>query len=597
MMDKLIKTFKNINTVKDDTIRLTLKEIIRAENPTLGTKVNTTSDIIKDKKIQKTNLEMESKKLVIESKKYDDEIGELIEAEDKKWRTEISPDLENLKNIDNNIDNLINSFNDLQHNIAIYIDDVNSRTNKSDVDAISSPNKLLDLLDKLDIQMNNLNLDFDSKDDIYKFIIHIKDIKVALIRSNMTLGVLDKIVPGMSNRERAINDGKKSLIDYKAKLDLLKLDDSNTISFVFNIDNITKNIDDDKFKLIGNIMEYPTNKFGDENKNELSTIKSKLDAVTINNLSLNEIIKSYKNYNDQKNVFSTKIDKIKTDDEILSKDLIKYNSLYKLIPDITKHYPINLANIEKYHTFMNSNKLRKTCEQNDCGTTLNYVLELQPKDLFEIMSSNSSINDILKNPTEKDRLLNEIRDRFNNTIQHEYNGLVNNSLVSKNNRYKWANAELALSIVTNVNKDLMDEHVFNHVNIRSMHDTFDVNDTIGFNRWIVESGDRWNVGIVAFIGGILTDNLINLVDPANGYYKAYNDIKNSADKLSFFHHSYLLEKGQFIERNKIYNLKTNDDLDLFLNKEPAEISKLISDNLLVSSLEDYVKGIKIMSNK
>ena len=144
---------------------------------------------------------------------------------------------------------------------------------------------------------------------------------------------------------------------------------------------------------------------------------------------------------------------------------------------------------------------------------------------------------------------------------------------------------------------IMIKYVFNHVNIRSMHDTFDVNDTIGFNRWIVESGDRWNVGIVAFIGGILTDNLINLVDPANGYYKAYNDIKNSADKLSFFHHSYLLEKGQFIERNKIYNLKTNDDLDLFLNKEPAEISKLISDNLLVSSLEDYVKGIKIMSNK
>lgn len=587
MMNELIQTLKKINGIEDPFVRNTLKEIVKIKDSKLSRKLGKIDSTMEKKKEEKNDLNNEANKLEIESNKLEAEINHLIESENKKWLNKISPDIENLESLHQQSDDLIEDFNELKNGIDSYVEQVNSKTSKKEIDLIGTPNHLLSKLDEFERRLGNLNLKFFNKNDTYDFIISTKDLKISLIRSNLKLNFMDKFIPGRTKKEIAIKQGESDLEEYKHRLKLLYINDSGQICFKLD-SGITDDISNKRKDLIDSIMYYPVKEYSNENYAELSELKSKLDKCEVENLSLDKIIRSYKEYDKKKDDLFAQSTEI--DDKIskLSNVLIKYEDLKKLTKDIALQYQSNITNLEKYHLFMEGDQLQNTGEQYNQDNNFKYVHEIQPKNLFQIMSLRSDINDILSDNVEKSDLLEAIRTRFLNTEKQIYNGLVRNLLEDGASLERWNKTELALSLITNVKKGEMEQNVFENDKIKEMYGAFGV-DNNNFNRWVVGNGDSWSVGIVTFIGGILTDNLQNLVAPGNGYYAKFNGIKNNPDKMSFFHSSYLLEVGQLVERDKIFELTGNDIAKFFTSDD--DIKKLISENLEVCSLKEYAEDV------
>ena len=78
-----------------------------------------------------------------------------------------------------------------------------------------------------------------------------------------------------------------------------------------------------------------------------------------------------------------------------------------------------------------------------------------------------------------------------------------------------------------------------------------------------------------FIAGVPFDNIRNIIDPRAGYHRFYQNIDKS--EMIFFHHSYMLEEGKFIKRNKIFNIEDENDKILFL-QDDKEIKSMLLQN-------------------
>ena len=195
---------------------------------------------------------------------------------------------------------------------------------------------------------------------------------------------------------------------------------------------------------------------------------------------------------------------------------------------------------------------------------IRYIMDIQPTNIFRATATGANINNILEDKSESLVLKQNLQDGIEREIDNRYNILVRRVIESQDNTKRWDKTKLMNLFVTlaNVSPSDIDSKV-------AITNSFSI-DKENYSEWKCPWGDTWGVGLVLFVAGVPFDNVRNIIDPRAGYYQYYNIVEKNGG--AFFHHSYLLDKGKFIRRKKIFNIEDENDKQLLFQSDKDLIS-------------------------
>jgi hypothetical protein len=591
-ISSLIKIIKEINTLNDDLIKRTLKSCVKPQkDETLGIRLKKTKDAIDSAEEEKGHLSREFQDLGKAYAEFKEKIEENANSRDKNWKSNSRAIFNKMSEIEKAKTDLIDSFESVQAWTEKYIKEINEVEKESKIKEIDA-NKIEKKFSEFFKKMDFYTLDYSEIKELKKFddvFSRIKEIKLADIKSKKKLPVMDKVVPGETKAKMEKREAKKLrdrlLVDLNT-IEHIKFSDGK-FSFRFNYD-IKEKIDDKLDEYIElTLKELKKDYFNRDTEALFENLILELkDPNARENINIEEIVKTYSNFNEGLKKREELVSKKSAELEAISIKIEKYKDLESLMRNIVKHYNNHLSYLSDYNSYFSETDKWNESKRYLLGEDL-FVKEIQPKEIFQILASQSDINRVIRDEREKQFLVKEVKNSFSKISSKRYNALAVKSFSTEEVRWEWT--KLGCVMITKAKG--IEKEVFDGISTDLVKE-FCITNYRFFNNWVVPYGDDWGVGIVTFISPIPLDNINNFVDVMEGYFQAYQKMKKDPDKLSILHNSLLLEKGKYVERGKVFDLENSEETKRQFLEDEKKTKELIASNLEVKNLSDIAKTIK-----
>lgn len=580
ILDEMALLFMQISQIREETVKNILIGILKQQDENLGRKLNRTRTSLGNYERERAAKEMEKGALESEKANIDMKISNSAKSLNKRWLDASSKNLKRLKRIDEVNETIIQDFTSLYDNLSKYVQEVVSLRSKDEKQPLTKPVK--DKLDEIKKQMNEVGIDFKDHsiigalDTIYKL-----KINYLIYSHEKTRGqkVLDAIIPGRSASDKEKDEAKSQIGLLLVPLNDVTLDIDMksgliTFNYSFDIKNkmettktdcIKKIIDDAELEVERNLGHVEKSAF-DYLENDLESTKSDQD------LTLEPVIKIYHEYDSKINTINDSISSLEKD-LILSKlNEAVYSSLELTIRTIVSSYVKNIGSMKMYEAYFNTKPNDGVkCKRSD--ESYAYIKEIAPSNVYRLLAPKSDINNVISDPKEKVRLINNVKECLEKIYEMSYNGLVTNSIESVCNQKRWDHTRISLVVITKA-RDIKEDvfavgsEIKRKFGLDEKHTSHPV-----LNEWDLDVADDWSVATVAYIGGVLPDNIRNYIEPCSGYFSTLKTLADS--KRSFFHHSLKLEDGTIINRKRLYEI--NNDKEIFL-KNGLDITTELQSN-------------------
>ncbi len=593
MIRKQIETLRYINSVEDLYVKEVLKSIIRLGEKGLGHRLNIIDCKLGNLENEKNEEEYSKShvKSFIEFFKY--EITISIKSENKNLKDKYREKYSELNSLEDNSNILRDNFATLNQELITFVSDVN-RMSKSKVDSINlEPIKGSVKAIESVIAKNNLKLGFNGQ-EIINTANKIKSLRKAIIDSKIKISVVARLIPGETRSERIKKESmenRKSIMtslnrneNAKLKVDINHNEEIEII-YTFDIDD---KIDELKTEIISEIYSDVEEKFKNADMVLFKELYESLDNPDKrSDINLEDIIKSNAEFDIKISEFEDALTKYDKQILVLNEKINIYKDLKKLVQEVAPYYKKHSESLEKYHSFMLGDGVQESMEISRTNENAKYVYEMQPRDMLQVLALNQDIKKIVENRFDREDLVRNIKSSLDKNVSANYNLFVLNTI--ENPLRQWNYTKMGFCLISKVNRREITQPVFDHVT--NLKANFGISNQTNLDRWILESGDDWGVGLVTFISSVPLDNIRNFVLP-NGYLSAYQKRKYSSDKMSFFHSAYMLQNGKLIHRTKIHDVKDKDkDLFLIPPEDQLKLKNLIYKNIEVEELRDYAKRV------
>lgn len=593
MIRKQIETLRCVNSVEDIYVKNVLKSIIRLEEEGLGHSLNRIDSKLGNIETERNDEESSKSQIVSSMEDFKNGILSSIESENKILRNKYREKYAELNGLEDSSDVLSDSFATLNQELINFVSDVN-RMSKAKVDSISLEpiNGSVKAVESI-IAKNNLKLGFNGQ-EIINIANRIKSLRKAIVDSKIKISVIDKLIPGETRSERIKKEGmenRKSIMtslnrNENAKLKV-NINGSDEIEIINTLD-IDDKIDEVKTEIIAEICSDIEAKFKDAEMVLFRELNDKLsDPESRTEVNLENLIKSDAEYEIKVSHFEAELAKYDELISALNEKINVYKDLKKLVQDIAPYYKKHADSLEAYHSFMLGDELQESMDISRVNENAKYVCEMQPRDMFQVLALNQDIRKIVENHFDREDLVRNIKSSLDKNVSANYNLLVSNTI--ENPLRQWNYTKMGFCLISKVTRREITLPVFDHVN--NLKANFGISNQANLNRWPLENGDDWGVGLVTFISSVPLDNVRNFVLP-DGYFSAYQVRKYSSDKMSFFHGAYMLQNGKLICRTKTHDIK-NKDKDLFLipPEDRLNLKDLIYKNIEIEELRDYAERV------
>ncbi|NMG83293.1 MAG: hypothetical protein GIS02_03690 [Methanosarcinales archaeon] len=576
MIERMKNVLGRINRVHDSIIKDTLKNIVKADESSLGRKLNQVrkeTDLLSD---QNKRLNNEIKSLDNQIKDYEEETKSQVTNENQKWYEDVKSDIEYLGSIDELGEILKSNLKNLKSELNEFVSRINSYHRISSVDA-ESTHTIEDILHITEQKLNTTGLTYEDAGLIKRSLNDLKELKKAYIKAGLKIPIIDKMLGAILPTGRLKEKREAGNRYTRKKVELNNNHvfnvDGNHINVVYDYnidykvhektDNITKKIVEE---VRGSYPGAESNLFLELDgclHDPARRRKTNIEQVILSHLGFREKMGEKRDEMGEK---TSELDKIKEKMEAY-KEL--ENKLTSLTADLRGHS----RHLKKYHsTIANIDRTMKAISgAKGDSDEIRYLIEMQPTDIFKATAIEADINKILEVESEVRTLKRSLQDGIGRTIDNRYNMLVRRVFETKDSAKRWEKSKAMLSFVSIA--DVSPEFVKSRQMIREAFSLVDAN----YSDWRCPWGDSWGVGIVLFVAGVFADNIRSVVDPKSGYYESYKSIEQNPDKIVFFHHSYMLENGKFVKRDKIFNLEKEEDKIRFLQNE-KNIDEMLLNN-------------------
>lgn len=576
MIERMKNVLGRINNVHDSIIKDTLKNIVKADESSLGRKLNQVrkeTDLLSD---QSKRLNNDIKSLDNQIKEYEEETKSQVTIENQKWYEDTKTNIEYLGSVDELGEILKSSLKNLKSELNEFVSRINSHHRISSVDAESTHN-IEDILHIIEQKLNTAGLTYEDAGLIKRSLNDLKELKKAYIKAGLKIPVIDKILGAVlpTDRLKEKREAENRYTRKKVELNNNHVFDvgGNHISVVYDY-NIDHKIHEKTDNITKKIVEEVRESYPDAEPNLFIELdgclhdparrrKTNIEQIILSHLSFKEKIREKQEELREK---TSELDKIKEKMEAYKELENKLTSLTADLRGYSRHlkkYHSSIANIDRTMKAISSAKAD--------GDEIRYLIEMQPTDIFKATAIEADINKILEVESEVRTLKRSLQDGIGRTIDNRYNMLVRRVFETKDSAKRWEKSKVMLSFVSVA--DVSPEFVKSRQMIREAFSLGDAN----YSDWRCPWGDSWGVGVVLFVAGVFADNIRSVVDPKSGYYESYKSIEQNPDKIVFFHHSYMLENGKFVKRDQIFNLEREEDKIRFLQNE-KNIDEMLLNN-------------------
>ncbi len=572
---EIIEIMKNVlnmaNNFPEDVVKDTLKVMIKADEYRLGRQLNKIRDEIDSLNGKRRSLDGTIRSVEDEIKNYKDKVENELDKNRRMWQQNEVKNITHLDMLDDSISPVSNDFALLKDNLVEFSNNINSRSSIRDIDNESVRN-IESIADKIYQKLDNIGIYFEDKNVILRSLANAKELKKAQIELKKGIPALDRMIGIITETGRI-----KRNRDLRKKIDLkiAELNDDkvfevktagkiSTIDCVYDFDAkqiINQNKDDIISKIINRTRETFPNAESLLFENLIITLK---DPVKRRDINIDDIIKSNLGYDTDIAKLQNNLQNYSIEQDQIVKKAEMINNLEKLLKNNTPVLRRHSENLKKYHDNMiNIGKDVQAMSKAE-KDIIRYIMDIQPTNIFRATVTGANINNILEDKSESLVLKQNLQDGIEREIDNRYNILVRRVIESQDNTKRWDKTKLMNLFVTlaNVSPSDIDSKV-------AVTNSFSI-DKENYSEWKCPWGDTWGVGLVLFVAGVPFDNVRNITDPRAGYYQYYNIVeKNGA---AFFHHSYLLDKGKFIRRKKIFNIEDENNKQLLFQSDKDLIS-------------------------
>jgi hypothetical protein len=401
----------------------------------------------------------------------------------------------------------------------------------------------------------------------------LKELRKAQIIVKKGVPFFDKIlkVTGIkTGRTKDVIEAKNKILRKKAELNNDKIFEirDNSISCVYEY-NVDQKVNEKKEDIINKIVGRAKDTFPDALPVLLSTLKNTLqNYARRGDINIEDIIKSHLGYEMNIDKRKGELKDKKTEMIQVLENINKFKAFeIKILKNIKDSLGRHSKFLKKYHDGIANVEKDVQAMRRAEKDTIRYIMEMQPANIYRATVAGANINNILEDQNEGLILRQNLQDGVEREIDTRYNVMVMRVIENKEHTKRWKKSKVMNSFVTiaNVTPDSINAGT-------SIVESFRV-EVENYSEWKCSWGDPWGIGLVLFIAGVPVDNIHNVTDPRAGYYRYYKNVEKNG--VIFFHHSYMLEKGKFIKRKKIFNLENENDKELLLGDNKDVKSMLL----------------------
>ena len=585
-IDQLKNMLGTINKISDNIVRDTLKIIVKADQYSLGRKLNQIRDETDSLTGRQRQIEGQVRNLEDDIKNDENLIAKDIQKGNKEWKDNEIKNLQLMDSIEDIVPLLNNDFTNLKSELEEYANRINSINNIKNIE--TEPTKSIEnSVDKISQDLEKIGLYYDDRGLINKCLINLKELKKAQIESKKKLPITDKLVGAfvktgrIKKQKEAKNKTTLKLVELNSDrvFEIKAGNGATQISCIYNFD-VDFKIVQRKNDIIDGILKRTQDTFPNAAPLIIGMRDTILNPMKRKNIDIDDIIRTNSDYDidvqKKQNEFKDK----NTETTKLSANINMLNSLEKILksstPAIKRHaehlksYQTNIANIEKdVMTMHGANK-----------ENIRYVMELQPTNIYRATLTGANINNILVDQDELSSLKQHLQSGLEREIDNRYNVLVRRVIETADNKDRWQKLKVMNTFVTqaNVEPDDIDAR-------RIISNAFSIIKD-NYSQWKCIAGDIWEVGMVMLIAAVPFDNIRNIVDARAGYYRYYNDVSESG--IAFFHHSYMLEQGKFVKRLRLFNLESEEDKNMLMQSD-NDVKNAFLQNYEMKDIRDCLK--------
>ena len=580
----MLKDLLNIaNKIQNNIVRDTLKIIIKADEYSLGRKLNQIREELDKLNGRNKQLEGRVKNLEEEIRNYEDTIKRDIEKNNQEWQQNERRNIELLGSIDDISPMLNNDFINLKNELGEYSARINSMNNIKNIEMESVKN-IENMVDKISQGLERIGIYYDDRNIITKNLINIKEFKKAYIESKKRIPIFDKIlgIAIKTDRIKKQKDAKNKVMLRATELNSDRIFEGKdgSISCVYQYNNLQK-IEEKKEDIINGMIKRVQDTLPNAIPPLFLGLKENLsNPARRKSTNIEDIVRSNLGYETDIQKRHGELKDKGTDIGLLSETIKQFRSLEDILKNNISIIKRHSGNLKEYYGKITNIEKDVLAMHSASKDVVRYIMEMQPTNIYRATLAGANINNILVDQTEMSNLKQNLQGGLERTIDNRYNVLVRRVIETADNMKRWEKTKIMNSFVTlaNIEPDDIDSK-------RIVTNAFSVVKD-NYSQWKCPSGDAWEVGLVMFIAGIPFDNIRNITDSRAGYYRYYQTVDHN--EMIFFHHSYMLDKGKFIKRKKIFNLEDEEDKMLLLQKD-KDIRSTFLQNYEEKDIKDCLK--------
>lgn len=571
------------NKIQNNVVRDTLKIIIKADEYSLGRKLNQIREELDKLNGRKKQLEGSVKTLEEDIKNYNDTIRIDIDKKNQEWKQNEIRNVQLIDSVDDMIPMLNNDIVNLKNELEQYVTRINSANNIKNVETESTRN-IENIVDRISQELEKIGSYYEDRGPITKSIINVKEFKKANIIAKKRLPIFDSVIGIVvkTGRAKARKEATNRMMTRAAELNSDKIFGikDGVVSCIYNYD-VDRKTNERKVEIIDGIIKRTQEMLPNTAPSLFLNIKDELSNPAKRKLiNIDELVKSNLGYDTdiQKKDLELKEKHIETNQ--ISEYIRQFRSLETILKNNTPAIKRHSGNLKDYYAKI-ANIEKDVVAMHSAGRdVVRYIMEMQPTNIYKATLTGANINNILVDKDEASSLKQNLQGGLERTIDNRYNTLVRRVIETADNMKRWDKTKVMNTFVTMANIDPNDID-----SKRTITNAFSITGN-NYSQWKCPSGDAWEVGIVLFIAGVPFDNIRNIIDPRAGYHRFYQNVDNSEN--IFFHHSYMLEEGKFVKRNKVFNIEDENDKILFLNSD-KEIKSMFLENYEEKDIKECLK--------
>ena len=571
------------NKIQNNIVRDTLKIIIKADEYSLGRKLNQTREELDKLGSRKKQLEGSVKILEENIKNYENTIRVEIDKKDQEWKQNELRNIQVIDSVDDVVPILNNDFVNLKNELEQYAARINVVNSIKNVE-IESTKGIENLVDKISQELGRIGSYYEDRGTITKSIINIKEFKKANMVAKKRLPIFDSVlgVVVKTGRAKARKEAVNKMMTRAAELNSDKIFGAkeNVISCIYNYD-VDRKIHERKEEIIDGIIKRTQDTLPNTTPSLFLDLKDALlNPAKRKATNIDGLVKSNLGYDTGIQSKDAELKEKRIEVNQISEQMGQFRSLEVILKNSTPAIKRHSGNLKDYYTKI-ANIEKDVVAMHSAGRdVVRYIMEMQPTNIYKATLTGANINNILVDKDEVSSLKQNLQGGLERTIDNRYNTLVRRVIETSDNMKRWDKTKVMNTFVTLANIDPNDID-----SKRTITNAFSLAGN-NYSQWKCPSGDAWEVGITLFIAGVPFDNIRNITDPRAGYHRFYQNVDSSEN--IFFHHSYLLEEGKFIKRKKVFNIEDENDKILFLQSD-KEIKSMFLQNYEEKDIKECIK--------